>query len=110
MSIKIGENSRKKYGFAKFRNGFGVLTQAAAMWAKGKNAGSKFVKAPGIIFQQLGPYRWGDILALFQIARSSFRAIRVRVVRRIDEEILADLLHDALQERLIPFTAKEYPA
>ena len=78
--------------------------------AKGRNAGSKIVEAPGIIFQQLGTYRWGDILSLFQITCSSFRAIRVRVVRGIDEEIVADLLHDALQERLIPFTAKEYPA
>lgn len=73
-------------------------------------AGSKIVESAGIFFEEFASDSARDIIAVLQISCSPFGSVRVRVVGRIDEQILAYFFHYATKKRFISLTAEEDPA
>src|SRR5262245_22456981 len=73
-------------------------------------AGSKIVEPAGIAFEELASDSARDIIAVLQIPGSPFGSVRVRVVGRIDEQILAYFCNYATEKRFISLTSEEDPA
>src|SRR5574341_205054 len=77
---------------------------------KSKNAKSKSVETPSVILKQFYSKGCRDIDALFQVFSRSLGPVRVRIVGREHEKILANFLHDATEERLVSLATEKDPA
>jgi hypothetical protein len=73
-------------------------------------AGSKIVKPAGIVFQELSPNSIWDIVAILQILRSTFGPVRVRIIGRVNEQILPYFFYYATEKRFVSLTPEEDPA
>ena len=73
-------------------------------------AGSKIVEPAGIVFQEFSSNSIRDIIAVLQIPRSSFSPVRVRIIGRVNEQILPYFFYYATEKRFVSLTAEEDPA
>src|SRR3989337_104415 len=100
------------FGFSDFVVVFVAVSAAklAPLKARAVNARSKSVETSSVIFQQFCSNGCRDIVALFQVFSRSLRPVRVRIVGREHEKILANFLHDATEERFVSLATEKDPA
>src|SRR5262245_60373429 len=97
---------------SEMKKRFRLLHELFKVWRKciATPLGSKIVKPAGIVFEEFASDSAWDIIAVLQISCSPFGSVRVRVVGRIDEQILAYFFHYATEKRFISLTSEEDPA